>query len=84
MVQTKGYRPALIMNSEDLRPTHLYWTLAKICRNLSKSPDDIWWERAKQFDQAFTTQLGFVDFRYDSDEDNWPDSKRSFKPGLRR
>ena len=84
MVQTKGYRPALIMNSEDLRTVHLYWTLAKICRNLSKSTEDIWWERGKQFAEAFTTNMGFVEFRYDSNEDNWPDSRKSFKPGFRR
>lgn len=84
MIQVKGYRPALVMNSEDLRPVHLCWTLVKICRNLSKSPEDIWWERQKTFNDEFTAKLGMVEFVYDSDEDSWPESRRSFKPAFRR
>lgn len=84
MIQTKGYRPALIMNSEDLRPVHMYWTLVKICRNLSKSPDDIWWKRSETFNEEFTAKLGLVNFVYDSDQDQWPESRRTFKPAFRR
>ncbi|MDD5391080.1 MAG: hypothetical protein PHD37_17215 [Gallionellaceae bacterium] len=84
MIESKGYRPALIMNSEDLRPAHLYWSLIKICRNLSRSPDDIWWKRSEVFDSEFQARLGMLQFNYDSDEDDWPDSHKSARPSLRR
>jgi hypothetical protein len=84
MIQTKGYRPALIMNSEDLRPVHLCWTLVKICRNLSKGPDDIWWARSNTFNDEYGAKLGMVNFVYDSDQDDWPESRRTFKPAFRR
>lgn len=84
MVQSKGYRPALIMNSEDLRPVHLYWTLGKICRNLSKGPEDIWWARSTAFGEEYAARLGQVKFVYDSDEDDWPESRHSFRPAFRR
>lgn len=84
MVQTKGYRPALIMNSEDLRPVHLAWTLVKICRNLSKSPDDLWWQRANIYVEDYTNKMNMVKFNYDTNEDQWPDSSQSFRAALRR
>lgn len=84
MIQSKGYRPALIMNSEDIRPVHLYWTLVKVCRNLSRSPEDIWWRRADTFDSEFQSRSGMLKFNYDSNEDAWPDSHKSFRPALRR
>jgi len=84
MIQTKGYRPALIMNSEDLRPVHLVWTLVKVCRNLSKSPDDIWWMRAKFYEEDFMKKAGQLKFIYDSDQNQWPESSKSFAPALRR
>jgi hypothetical protein len=84
MIQTKGYRPALIMNSEDLRPVHLVWTLVKVCRNLAKTPDDIWWMRAKFYEEDFMKKAGQLKFIYDSDQNQWPESSKSFAPALRR
>lgn len=84
MIQTKGYRPALIMNSEDLRPVHLYWTLVKVCRNLAKLPEDTWSQRAQIYYEEYSAKLGMVRFAYDSDEDQWPDSAKTFKPSFRR
>lgn len=81
MIQTKGYRPALVMNSEDLRPVHLAWTLVKVCRNLAKSKDDVWWARAEEYNADFAAKLNWVKFVYDTDEDQWPDSTKSM--GLR-
>jgi hypothetical protein len=84
MVMTKGYRPALILNSEDIRPVHLCWTLVKICRNLAKSADDIWWRRSETFNSEYTSKLGMVNFVYDADQDDWPESRKTFKPAFRR
>jgi hypothetical protein len=84
MIQTKGYRPALIVNSEDIRPVHLCWTLVKVCRNLAKSPDDIWWRRAETFNEEYASKLGMVNFAYDKNEDEWPESRKTFKPAFRR
>lgn len=84
MIQTKGYRPALIMNSEDLRPVHLAWTLVKVCKNLSKQPDDIWWQRSNYYAEDFTNKLSQVKFTYDSDQDQRPESTQSFTPAFRR
>jgi hypothetical protein len=84
MIQAKGYRPALIINSEEIRPVHLFWSLAKICRNLSRGTDDIWWSRGQSFETEYAARLGQVNFVYDSNQDNWPDSKKSFIPALRR
>jgi hypothetical protein len=84
MIQAKGYRPALIINSEDIRPVHLFWALVKVCRNLSRGSEDIWWARATAFESEYAARLGQVKFVYDSDQDNWPESRRDFKPALRR
>lgn len=84
MIQSKGYRPALVMNSEDIRPVHLFWTLVKVCRNLSRSPEDIWWKRAETFDGEFQSRSGMLKFNYDSNEDDWPDAHKSFRPSFRR
>lgn len=84
MIQTKGYRPALIMNSEDLRPVHLAWTLVKVCRNLSKVPDDIWWQRATYYHADFTNKMAMVKFSYDIDQDQWSESTKTFMPSFRR
>jgi hypothetical protein len=84
MIQTKGYRPALIMNSEDLRPVHIAWTLVKVCRNLSKMPEDIWWQRANYYNTDFTNKMGMVKFAYDSDQDQWPETSQTFRASFRR
>lgn len=84
MIQTKGYRPALIMNSEDLRPVHLAWTLVKVCRNLSKMQDDIWWKRADTYTEDYANKVAMVKFQYDLNSDQWPNSTKSFIPAFRR
>jgi hypothetical protein len=84
MIQAKGYRPALIINSEDIRPVHLYWALVKVCRNLSRAPEDIWWARASSFESEYSARLGQVKFVYDTDEDEWPESRKSFIAAFRR
>jgi hypothetical protein len=84
MIETKGYRPALVMNSEDLRPVHLYWTLVKISRNLAKSPEDLWWQRSNTFSDEYLARLGMLKFMYDSNEDQWPESRKSMRPSFRR
>ncbi len=84
MIESKGYRPALVMNSEDLRPTHLFWALIKVCRNMSRSPDDIWWKRSEVFEGEFQARLGMLQFNYDSNEDDWPEGRRAARPSLRR
>lgn len=84
MIQSKGYRPALIINSEDIRPMHVAWALTKICKNLSKDPADIWWARAGAFREDFESQMKEMRFVYDTEEDELPDDVKVFRPSFRR
>jgi hypothetical protein len=84
MIQTRGYRPALIMNSEDLRPVHIDWALVKICKNLARSTDDVWWRRSEAYSEDYQAKLGMVNFVYDTDQDDMPDQIKTFKPSFRR
>lgn len=83
-VDARGYRPALIVNSEDLKTPHVYLTLAKVCRDLAKSSDDIWWARAEKYAELYTASMSAQKWQYDSDEDKEPDMLASGVVRLRR
>jgi hypothetical protein len=84
IVRRKGFRPALVMDSDELKSLHVYITLSKICRVLSKSGDDVWWSRAKDFDAKSLKELNGIQFVYDADEDSVADDKRAMQPSFRR
>lgn len=76
MVLQKGYRPALIMNSEELTPSHIAFALSKVCRDLSIQQDDVWWARAEFYEERFNVLWNAMVFKYDSDEDQLADDER--------
>ena len=81
---SKGNRPALIMNSESLKPTHIMWALEKICRDLSTTQDDIWWARSEYYSQRAAAWWNQLVFLYDSDEDEQVDTRKRMTLQLRR
>jgi hypothetical protein len=83
-VSARGYRPALIISSDDLKPAHAFLTLSKVCRNLSQNPDDIWWKRADLYAEKYSGSMSAMKWLYDSDEDEEPDVVVSGIVRLRR
>jgi|TARA_Y100000034_G_scaffold134763_1_gene204152 hypothetical protein len=71
----KGNRPALIMNSDELKPVHIMTTLEKICRDLSTTEGDIWWAKATHYMEQASAWWNNAVFIYDVNEDKVPDTK---------
>lgn len=84
LIVQRGYRPALVMNAEDLKPLHVAATLVKISKNLAKTTEDIWWARAGTFEEDREKRLKGINFVYDNYEDELPTTMRTFLPGFRR
>ncbi|MEA3227207.1 MAG: hypothetical protein U9Q07_14755 [Planctomycetota bacterium] len=84
IIQAGGYRPALIMNVEDLKTPHIFLALEKVCRDLSGEIDDIWWSRANNYKQQFKAKWAGIKFVYDSYEDEIPDEIKTQVIGFRR
>jgi len=83
-VSARGYRPALIVSSEDLKPAHVALTLSKVCRNLAKDADGVWWKRADLYGERYSSTMQSMKWEYDSDEDKEPDVEVSGLVRLRR
>jgi hypothetical protein len=82
-VQKAGYRPALVMDSEELKNLHIYLALGRICKGMAKT-DDVWWGRGRDYEGKALREMNGMQFVYDSDEDGVPDDKHSVQPRFRR
>lgn len=74
-VRQKGYRPALIIESSDLKIPHVKKTLAMICRDYITQVGDKWDELSKVYDKQYNDFMGKVQFQYDADESGIVDHK---------
>ena len=83
-ISARGYRPALIIGSEDLKPAHICLMLSKVCRSLAKGPDDVWWARADLYAERYTATMSAMKWQYDSDEDKEADTVVTGVVRLRR
>ena len=74
-VEARGYRPSLIIGSEDLKSPHVCLALEKICRNMARSTEDVWWARGAYYRDEYDARMTNRKWVYDSDEDKEPDSE---------
>lgn len=70
-VRARGYRPALIMESSDLRIPTIKKALAMICRDFAVSPDDKWFNLAVEYDKQYKDVFSKITFQYDASESGY-------------
>lgn len=67
-IRSKGFRPALIMASADLKVVHAFKTLELICTDFMKARDDVWDILSQRYAEKYTDAFGKLIFNYDADE----------------
>lgn len=76
-VRNKGYRPALILESEELKIPLIKKSLALICRDLIVTADDKWAILSASYEDQYKDAFQKVKFQYDKDESgNVSDSEK--------
>ena len=68
MIYDKGNRPALIMESSQIKIPMLYLTIHFICLDLMKEADDKWDRLAVRYWDLFQDAFGKMKLEYDADE----------------
>lgn len=67
-IRAKGFRPALIMNSADLKFIHAFKTLHLICMDFMKADGDLWSVLSDKYAELYKDSFGKLIFQYDTDE----------------
>jgi|GEM_PF-2352029 len=67
-VNARGYRPALILESSDLKVPLIKKSLALICRDFSKEVDDKWWALSESYEKQYDAMFSKVKFQYDANQ----------------
>jgi hypothetical protein len=67
-IRAKGFRPALIIGSADLKHIHAFKTLELICTDFIKSKDDLWDMLSIRYSEKYVESFGKLRFQYDVDE----------------
>lgn len=70
-VRARGYRPALILESSDLRIPTIKKALAIICRDYATAPDDKWFVLSKEYDEQYKDIFSKIVFQYDRNESGY-------------
>jgi len=73
-IKTKGYRPALILESSELKVPLTKKALSLICRDFLTQPDDKWDKLAVEYEKQYQDSFAKVQFQYDRDESGTIDS----------
>ena len=69
-IRAKGFRPALIMNSADLKHVHAFKTLELVCMDFMKdgAVDDLWRVLSEKYGEKYEAAFAKLRFQYDEDE----------------
>jgi hypothetical protein len=67
-VRSKGFRPALIIESGELKVPLIKKALSMICRDFSSGPDDKWAKLAIDYATQYEDLFAKVKFQYDANE----------------
>jgi hypothetical protein len=67
-VRNKGFRPALILDSGELKIPLIKKALAMICRDFITAPDDKWTALASSYEAQYLDTFQKVKLQYDEDE----------------
>lgn len=66
-----GNRAHLVLDSHDLRETHIYYSVAEVCKGLSARHDDIWWALWKEYEKKAEESFISLNFKYDKTADGY-------------
>jgi hypothetical protein len=69
-IQQKGRRHALILDSSDLKETHILMTVAEICKGFSMDNEDTWWALWTEYKNDATENFRAMKFKYDIDDNS--------------
>lgn len=67
-IRSKGFRPALIIESGELKVPLIKKALSMICRDFMTSPDDKWAALANKYEEQFNDLFSKIRFQYDENE----------------
>ena len=67
-IRAKGFRPALIIGSSDIKHIHAFKTLELICTDFIKAKDDLWDMLSIRYAEKYVEAFGKLRFQYDVDE----------------
>lgn len=67
-IRSKGFRPALILESGELKIPLIKKSLALICRDFVVSPDDKWASLANNYAEEYKDLFSKIVFQYDKNE----------------
>lgn len=67
-IRSKGYRPALILESSELHVPNVKKTLALICRDMIQAPEDKYDMLAKHYEEQYKGYMDRLVLQYDTDE----------------
>lgn len=84
-VRAKGFRPALILESNDLHIPHIKKTLAMLCKDQIKEAEDKWFKLYEIYSQEYVDIMSKITFQYDVDEGGniAGDGEQDQQPSLR-
>jgi len=70
-LRQKGRRPHLILDPNDLREVHIFFSVTEICKGfMREGTDSFWWELWKDYEKKAENSFNSLILKYDSDEDN--------------
>ena len=67
-IRAKGFRPALIMNSADLKHVHAFKALSMIYTDFIKEKDDVWASMSDRYAGMYEESFAKLKFQYDENE----------------
>jgi len=66
-----GKRPELILDPEDLREVHIYYSVAEICKGLVTERETFWWDIWKDYERRSEKTFESLRFKYDASGDGY-------------
>ena len=79
-----GRRPDLIIDPYDLRETHIYQTVAEICKGLITVNEELYWGLWKDYEKLALNSFKSVPYKYDESEDGIISENEEQRPVVRR
>lgn len=69
MIKAKGYNPEQFLDGEDLQLTHLYLSIAEVCKSFSTETESYWWDLWQVYETKAVKLFDSINFKYDSSND---------------
>lgn len=70
-LKNTGRRPHLVLDPEDLRETHIYASVAEVCKGMITESDGLWWKLWKEYEKKTDDAFNAMNFKYDATGDGF-------------